>query len=49
LEDVFNHQVKRQYAPLSRLRTPRGVWNVRVILIIIAVVIWVVALFHPFK
>jgi hypothetical protein len=49
LEDVFNHQVKRQYAPLSRLRAPRGALNWRAVLIIIAVLVWVVALFHPFK
>jgi hypothetical protein len=49
LEDVFNHQVKRQYAPLRRLQAPRGALNWRVILIVIAVLMWIVALFHPFK
>lgn len=47
LEDVFNHQVKRQYRPLERLRTPQAVRWVRVGLICLAIVAWLAAvIFH---
>ncbi|HEX2859553.1 MAG TPA: hypothetical protein VHP58_05105 [Alphaproteobacteria bacterium] len=49
LEDVFNHKVSQNYglkSPLSPLRTPRGVWLVRGILIAVAVGIWLFALLH---
>lgn len=49
LEDVFNHQVRQNYglkSPMSTLRSPRGVWLVRGVLIAIALVLWLVALLH---
>lgn len=42
LEDVFNHQVKRRYAPLQRLRPP-GMSKVRAVLILLAIFVWLVA------